>query len=156
VTTNLSDIERLLGQCDLYDAEIIAHGFLPYLRDYRLLVERLDDAPLGVFEYKFVGCMEVRYAVTLPPYAVSMDPRLVEIGAADLPDGFLWAVGSACSAEEGTELSESSDRAKYWTDRLGWPMVEFEIRTNVYSLALVFHSLEIRPAHKTDGMHQNA
>lgn len=152
VANNLSDIECLLSEHELYDAEIVAHGFLPYLRDYQLLVERIDNAPLGLFEYTFEGCMEVRYAVTLPPSAISMDPRLIEIDASEIPDGFVWSVGSVCSAEEGTAVSETSDRAVYWTERLGRPMFEIEIGTNVFALELVFHSLSIRRAVENAGV----
>lgn len=151
MANNLSDIECLLTEHELYDAEIVAHGFLPYLRDYQLLVEQIDNPPLGLFEYTFQGCMEVRYSVTLPPSAISMDPRLIEIGANAVPEGFAWSVGSVCSAEEGTTVSETSDRALYWADRLGRPMFEIEIGTNVFALALVFHSLTIRRAGQDAG-----
>ena len=142
-----SAIEELLREHDLYDAEIIAHGFVPYLRDYRLLVHRLDYAPFGMFEYLFVGCMEARYVVTLPGAAISMDDRLTVADPRDAPvDGFVWSVASACSAEEGVTLTATSERAKYWRDRLGIPMSEIVVGTNVYQLTLVFHDLLIRRA----------
>lgn len=150
MTSNLSDIKNLLGDHDLYDAEIVAHGFLLYLRDYQLLVERIDHPPIGLFDYTFHGCMEVRYTVTLPPGAVSMDPRLIEVGATDVPAGFAWSVGSVCSTEEGVAVSESSDRAMHWAKRLGRPMFEIDIGTNVFALALVFHDLTIRRANNDD------
>ena len=154
--TNLSDIECLLAEHELYDAEIVAHGFQPYFRDYQLLVERISCAPYGLFEYNFEGCMEVRYTVTLPPSAISMDPRLIEIDAPDIPKSFLWSVGSVCSAEEGVTVSDNSERAVAWTERLGRPMFEIEIGTNVFALALVFHELTIRRAGQGDGEDSSA
>jgi hypothetical protein len=152
VSSHLSDLEHRLREHDLYDAEIVAHGFVPYLRDYRLLVDRRSEAPLGLYEYVFSGCMEARYTVTLPPFAISMDERLVDASAEDGPDdAFHWSVGSACSAEEGVTLSASSQRAAYWTERLGRPMFEIVIGTNVFELALVFHGLAIRPTGAVDG-----
>ena len=146
MSSPLSDLEHRLRQHDLYDAEIVAHGFVPYLRDYRLLVDRLSEAPLGLYEYVFTGCMEARYTVTLPPFAISMDERLVDADAEGGPDdAFRWSAGSACSAEEGVTLSASSQRASYWTERLGRSMFEIVIGTNVFELALVFHDLAIRP-----------
>jgi hypothetical protein len=150
--SELSELKVLLAEHELYDADIVAHGFLPYFRDYQLLVERTSNPPYGLFEYTFAGCMEAHYTVTLPPSAISMDPRLVEIGARDVPAGFVWAVGSVCSAEEGLTLSDTSDRAVYWTQRLNRPMFEVEIGTNVFSLALVFHDLQIDHASRADDM----
>jgi hypothetical protein len=152
VSSSLSDIKDRLREYDLYDAEIEAHGFLPYIRDYRLLVDRLSEAPFGLYEYVFTGCMEARYTVTLPPFAISMDERLVDASAAGGPDdAFRWSAGSACSAEEGVTLSASSQRAAYWTERLGRPMFEIVIGTNVFELTLVFHDLIIRPTGAAGG-----
>ena len=144
-------VERRLREYDLFDGEIVAHGFLPYLRDYRLIIHRPDDAPLRVFEYVFVGCMEARYAVTLPPGAISMDARLLDPEAGDAPGGaYRWSVGSARSTQEGVTLSRTTERAAHWTARLGRPMFEIVIGTDVFELALVFHDLVIRPAAVTD------
>lgn len=154
--SDLSAIEVLLARHELYDADIVAHGFVPYLRDYQLLVERISNPPYGLFEYTFDGCMEARYTVTLPPSAISMDPRLIEIGARDVPEGFVWSVGSICSAEEGVSLSETSDRAVYWAKRLNQPMFEVEIGTNVFRLALVFHDLRIDRVSHADGLDPTA
>jgi hypothetical protein len=140
-------VEETLRAYDLYDAEIGPHGFLPTMRDYRLVVERIDYAPVGVFHYDFLGCMEAHYEVTLPPYAISMDDRLLSKDFAHAPDGaFFWAIASACSAEEGMTYSRTTERALYWSKRLGLTMHEVVIGTNVFRLALVFHDLAVQPA----------
>jgi hypothetical protein len=142
-------VEETLRAYDLYDAEIGPHGFLPTMRDYRLVVERIDNAPLGVFHYDFLGCMEARYEVTLPPHAISMDDRLLSKDFTHAPDrspAFFWAVASACSAEEGVTYSRTTERALHWSARLGLPMHEVVISTNVFRLALVFHDLAVQPA----------
>ena len=154
--SDLSDIEILLAEHELYDADIVAHGFLPYFRDYQLLVERISNPPYGLFEYTFDLCMEAHYSVTLPPSAISMDPRLIEIGAREVPEGFVWSVGSVSSAEEGVTVSETSDRAVHWAQRLNRPMFEIEIGTNVFRLALVFHDLRVDRASNTDTMDPTA
>jgi hypothetical protein len=142
-------VEETLHAYDLYDAEIGPHGFLPTMRDYRLVVERIDYAPFGVFHYDFLGCMEAQYEVTLPPHAISMDDRLLSkdfARAPDRPPEFYWAVASACSAEEGVTYSRTTERALHWSALLGLPMHEVVIGTNVFRLALVFHDLAVRPA----------
>jgi hypothetical protein len=142
-------VEETLRVYDLYDAEIGPHGFLPTMRDYRLVVERIDYAPRGVFHYDFRGCMEARYEVTLPPDATSMDDRLLSKDFAHAPDrfsAFFWAVASACSAEEGVMYSRTTERALHWSTLLGLPMHEVVIGTNVFRLALVFHDLVVQPA----------
>ena len=148
-------VEETLRAYDLYDAEIGPHGFLPTMRDYRLVVERIDYAPFGVFHYDFRGCMEARYEVTLPPEAISMDDRLLSRDFAHAPDrpppAFFWAVASACSAEEGVTYSHTSERARHWSVRLGLPMHEVVIGTNVFRLALVFHDLAVQPAPSSAG-----
>ena len=147
-------VEETLRAFDLYDAEIGPHGFLPTMRDYRLVVERIDHPPRGVFRYDFLGCMEARYEVTLPPEAISMDDRLLSkefAHAPDRPPAFFWAVASACSAEEGITYSRTSERALYWSARLALPMHEMVIGTNVFRLALVFHDLAVQPAPNSAG-----
>jgi len=146
------NVTETLQTYDLYDAEIFGHGFTPTMRDYRLLVERLDHAPLGRFQYLFRGCMEAHYVVTLSPGAVSLDDRLLDRQRSqdpDVPLGFQWWVASACSAEEGVHHSRTSERARHWEERLGLPMNELVIGTNVYRLTLVFHDLVVRPAESS-------
>jgi hypothetical protein len=143
--TDSAVVSRILAKYDLYDAGIVAHGFVPYMRDYRLLVDRLDDAPLGRFEYLFRGCVEARYSVTLPPIAINFNDALVDAAAPNTPiDAFHWYVGSAC-VDGGVTLSLESPRAEDWANRLGWPMAEVSIATNVYELVLVFHDLVVQP-----------
>jgi hypothetical protein len=142
-------VEETLRAHDLYDAEIGPQGFLPTMRDYRLVVERFDSGPAALFHYDFLGCMEARYEVTLPPDAVSMDDRLLSQDTANAPDAppaFVWAVASACSSEEGVMYSHTSARAVHWTARLGIPMHEVVIGSNVFRLALVFHRLSVQSA----------
>ena len=141
-------VEETLRAYDLYDAEIVTHGFLPTMRDYRLGVQRLDYEPLGTFDYVFRGCMEARYEVTLRPEAVSLDDRLLDQQSSqelDVPLGFQWWVATACSSEEGVHHSRVSERARFWEERLALPMHELVISTNVYRLALVFHDLVVTP-----------
>ena len=45
-------------------------------------------------------------------------------------------------------LSATSEAAAHWTRRLGHPMFEIVIGTNVYRLALIFHELVMRSAEK--------
>jgi hypothetical protein len=140
-------VEETLRAFNLYDADISLHGFLPTMRDYRLVVYRLADQPLGLFNYDFRGCVEARYELTLPRGAFSMDDRLLDPDAASAPDaplGFQWSAAGATSAEEGVTYSSTSDRARAWTDRLGIPMHEVIIGTNVYRLELVFHDLTVQ------------
>ena len=145
-------VEETLRAFDLYDADIALHGFLPTMRDYRLVVHRLADPPLGLFNYDFRGCVEARYELTLPPGAFTVDDRLLDRDAASAPGaplGFQWWVASATSAEESVTYSSTSDRARVWTERLGMPMHEITIGTNVYRLELVFHDLKIQPASES-------
>jgi hypothetical protein len=148
INTLCMSVKDTLQAWDLYDAEIGPHGFRPTMREYVVRVERIDTPPTGVFDYVFVGCMELRYTVTLRPEAISLDDRLLDreaTGGPDVPEGFAWAVASASSSEEGVRLTTTSDRARHWASQLRVPMHEITIGTNVFDLTLVFHDLHVEP-----------
>ncbi len=58
------------------------------------------------------------------------------------PAGFMWGVKSA-EAYPGWTYVADSERAAIWSKKMGLPMHEIVIETNVYKLSLVFHALVV-------------
>lgn len=156
--THVGVISRTLAEHDLYDTEIVSHGFVPQMRDYRLVVERFEGTVAGRYVYTFRGCVEVAYCLTLPPDAVSLDDSLLDATSAAMPaSAFQWHAATAC-VDGAATLAADSPRAVSWTARLGQPMAEVSIETNVYRLSLVFHDLDIQrvTAERPDTESNNA
>lgn len=131
----------MLQRLDLYDYDILHHGFLSTMRDYMLVVAPPSSgSPLTMV---FEGCVEARYTSAIPPDAFSMDDRLLELSrfeASEIAGYFVWGVQFAVI--ESWQCADDTERALYWTDYYGLPMQECHIETNVYLLDLVFHQLK--------------
>lgn len=130
----------------LLDAAITTHGFVPYMRDYRLLVSRWSDGEQGVpYAYVFTHCVFAEATTMLPPHvwADSWDTPtdLADWQASEEADGFAW--GAAWATVEGAAEVPDSHAAKQWSDRLGRSMREAVIQTNVFELRLVFSELRV-------------
>ena len=137
-------VRELLEREDFSDADVLHHGFVDYMRDYELLIGARDGPPhTDLHRYLFVGCAEALCETTLPPavFVESLGDASVEAGPdspdRDLPKGFIWGVRWA-AAYPGLTYVAGGERARHWTARLGRPMHELLLRTNVYSLRLVF------------------
>jgi hypothetical protein len=136
---------HILAAHDLYDREILAHGFYPNMRDYFLLVGDFGRTPTHYWEYTFRGCVEAGYRLTLKPDSISFDDSLLRLDSAGSVPGFVWGVRSACSAEEGWECSNEEPTARAWAKRLSVPIWYSRIGTNVYELKLWFFALQVEP-----------
>jgi hypothetical protein len=136
-------VREILERESFFDAAILRHGFVDYMRDYELIVEGRDPVSRhDLHRYLFVGTVEVAYELALPRYAVeSFSDDLVPSGAdlanIDVPDGFVWGVRWA-AAYPGLKYRVDGLRAQHWSALLGCPMHEVSIETNVYRLQLVF------------------
>jgi hypothetical protein len=62
--------------------------------------------------------------------------------AAGEPEGFVWGVGWS-TAYPGLTYIDESPRAREWSERLGKPMHEVSIETEVFKLHLVFHDFTV-------------
>jgi hypothetical protein len=140
-------VRELLEREDFFDAAILRHGFVDYMRDYEVIVGGRDGPPhTDVHRYLFVGCAEAvcqtavdpqHFAPSLPDDFVLSGPDYPE---RDDPDGFVWGVRWAVVYPGATYVPDG-ERAREWAARLGRPMHEIFIETNAYSLLLVFADL---------------
>jgi len=141
------ELQNVLNEWNIFDRAITRHGFTPYNRDYRIEIAP-EGAGEGV-EYMFRGCVEAHYENRVVPtaYPAFMDDRFIDHHtweAAGHPQGFVWSVNFA-EAYPGWKYVENSERATSWSHKLGLPMHEVRIETNIYLLTLVFHDLTVRP-----------
>src|SRR5690348_8639492 len=144
-------VRELLEREDFFDAAVVRHGFVDYMRDYEVIVASRDGPPhTDLHRYLFVGCVEAvcRTSIT-PEWFVRSLPDDFVLSGPDYPDkndpeGFIWGVRWAAAFPGLTYLTDG-DRAREWTERLGQRMHEVLLETNAYALRLVF--ADVRYAH---------
>jgi hypothetical protein len=144
------DVREKLDALSFFDGAILGHGFTNYMRDYDILaeVDGADNKELaGRYRYRFTHCVQASYVTSLRDGTLRTSWSDVyteydhwkEDGA---PDGFVWGVCWA-GAYPGLTYVRDSEAAADWSDRLGRPMHEITVETNVYLLRLVFHDVVI-------------
>jgi hypothetical protein len=143
-------VKEKLDSHSFFDGAILSHGFTPYMRDYELVaeVDGTDNKEgAGRFCYRFTYCVQVGYITSLPDagWLAAWDDVYTDYARwkqAGGPVGFVWGVAWA-SAYPGLVYLEGSATANSWSERLGRPMHDIRIETNVFSLSLIFHDVVI-------------
>lgn len=137
-------VEEFLQRETFFDAAILRHGFMDYMRDYEIIVSGRDGPPrTDVHRYQFIGCVEAVVETRVAPdtYAKSLPDGFVYAGPdypeKDDPDGFIWGVRWSC-AYPGLTYVRNGLRAGHWSQALGRPMHEVTIETEAFHLRLVF------------------
>ena len=140
-------VRELLERETFFDAAILRHGFVDYMRDYELIVGARDGAPWDDLHlYHFVGCVEAAYRTRLRPstFAESLSDEFVYAGPdypeQDDPNGFIWGVRYS-TAYPGLTYVEQGERAQHWSAQLGRLMHEVTVETEAFHLRLVFAEL---------------
>lgn len=130
----------------LFDCELIFHGFTPYMRDYEIVVyESVDPNPkYGLvprhLRFLFRYCTEaaVRSRVTPDVWTRSLsDDLLVTRHVSRDSTGYVWGVEGQ-EIYPGATVVRGSERAAYWTDQVGIAFHEVQIEANAQTIALVF------------------
>jgi hypothetical protein len=137
-------VKELLAREDFSDAVIMRHGFTDYMRDYEIIVGARNGPPnTDVHKYQFIGCVEAHYETEILGYFNSSISDDFVFSGPDYPDkdapyGFIWGVRFAETCGRGIEYISKGERARYWSKIIDRNMHELLIRTNAYSLRLVF------------------
>jgi hypothetical protein len=124
----------------LDDIELFRHGFTANFRDYEIEVNRQD----GSFLYRFTHCVTAEVSTVLKDdtWTRSWDDIFTHPERDDAwGDNYTWVRYTV--AYPGPTYHQGSARSSDWERRLGHPMHEASIETNVYKLTLVFHDLVI-------------
>ncbi len=146
----IDEIKRALEE-PLFDSSIVRHSFAPFLRDYDVVAEIFEHQYL----YRFTHCTSLTTSTALSDelWRKSWDDLYIDLAAyehAGRPDdGVLWATCFA-AAYPGAKYIDDSPRARDWSKRLGKPMHEVRIETNLQSIELIFHDLRVRELKPDD------
>jgi hypothetical protein len=144
-----ADLDTVLAQ--LFDRELIFHGFTPYMRDYEMVVyESVDPNPkYGLvprhLRFLYRNCTEavVRSRVRPDVWSRSLsDDLLITRHVSAESTGYVWGV-EAQEIYPGATVVQQSERAAYWTDRVGIVFHEARIEANAQTIALVFAEVSV-------------
>lgn len=144
-----ADLDSVLAQ--LFDRELLFHGFTPYMRDYELVVyESVDPNPkYGLvprhLRFLFRYCTEAAVHSRVRPdvWARSFsDDLLASRHVSRESTGYVWGV-EAQEIYPGATAVQDSERARYWTDQVGIAFHEVHIEANAQTIALVFAEVTV-------------
>src|SRR6202012_619163 len=144
------DPADLAGQLDqLYDSELVHHGFTEYMRDYELIVFQSTDPLSGIaprhLRFLFRCCPEasVRSALAPAVWSRSMDDQLLDQHHVTMQSsGYVWGVQGQ-ELYPGAAVAENSERAQWWSEQVGVPFHEVEILANAHQIRLIFTELQV-------------
>jgi hypothetical protein len=143
-------VKSVLESHDITDGAILRHGFVPYNRDYFVIVQMrkasadllLDEIDV-TWNFLFRGCVYEKYISRVLSF--SMDDRFVDYDQwedSGAPEGFVWGVDRA-DAYPGLFYKDDSKLAFHLAKKFGLELHHVEIQTNTYDLILVFHDVSV-------------
>lgn len=134
---------------ELFDRQLLFHGFTDYMRDYELFVYETVDPRSGHVprhrRFLFRICPEVAVGSRVPPetWARSLGDDLVAASHVSMDStGYIWGVRGQ-EIYPGASLVQGSERARTWTERVGIPFFEARIEANAHVISLVFSALSV-------------
>lgn len=142
---------------EMFDCELVHHGFTNYMRDYEFVVyQSCDPNPkYGLsprhLRFLFRLCPEATVTSRVRPdvWARSLDDSLLDDQRVTLESrGYVWGVQTQC-LYPGASVVESSDRAQFWADAIGVEFHEVVVGANAQSITLVFSEIQVDEV--TDG-----
>jgi hypothetical protein len=139
------DLLALMQRHDMFDNALIFHAYKRYMRDYEIIVEcHVGPAPQGTYSYLFKYCVEVHTVTSVSDsaYKVSLDERLIDYETGKDLDGYVWGVNWS-DLYPGWTLQSNSGKAAEWSRRIGIEFHEVVIKTNAYTINLIFSDLVV-------------
>jgi len=134
---------------ELFDRELIFHGFTPFMRDYDLVIYETVDPRSGLSprhrRFRFRFCTEARVQSRVRPdtWSTSLSDDLVHEESVTVDStGYVWGV---CAQElyPGAKIISDSERANFWHNQVGIPFWEVQIEANAQEIRLVFSELNV-------------
>jgi hypothetical protein len=142
--------QKLKDNLPEFDFGVLRHGYMPYMRDYGVIVQFgvAGREGSGKYECLFTHCVfaSTETRVRDDVWLSSWDDNLIDYEAweaAGHPDGYVWGA-SWSLAYPGLTLVDGSVLAADWSARVKAPMHEVTIETDAYLLRLVFHDVRFR------------
>jgi hypothetical protein len=142
---NLTELLKssILSECDF---GVMEHGFLPHGRDYRFLIEDSLCSDPGTYELIFTHVVDLRYETRIgdTTWQHSWTDEFTDYAKwtqAGAPDGYVFGTEWSL-AYPGLSVSPSSPEAVKWSHRLQRPMFLATVKTDKFSIALIFNSVQ--------------
>ncbi len=140
----IADLDPVLA--DLYDKELVFHGFTPYMSDYEMvLYEPVDPNPkyglvLRHLRFLFRYCTESTVTSRARPDVWNLVPQQrPPQGAARLQGLDRLRLGrGGPGGLPGCHGLQGSKRTAYWADQLGTAFHEVLVEANPQTIGLVF------------------
>lgn len=152
----IADLDSVLGE--LFDNQLIFHGFTPYMRDYEIVVyQPVDPNPkYGLvprhLRVLFRYCTEATIKSRVRPdvWTRSLSDDLLKVRHVSREStGYAWGVEGQ-EIYSGATVIQDSNRAAYWADQLGITFHEVLIEANAQAIDLVFAEatlMEVPPGY---------
>ena len=136
------EVEIILNENDIFDRDILEHGFTKNNRDYKIIVGMPNDES---YEFYFVGCVELNYKNILPKQDLYLDelPTEKDIERFCEEDGgrYLWVEFSVLYP--GLEIIDNSSSTEKWEKLFSKSFHHIRITTNVFELEIVFNKIKV-------------
>jgi hypothetical protein len=134
---------------ELFDNDLVYHGFTCYMRDYELIVFQSADPRSGIaprhLRFLFRICPEVSVRSVVRPevWSRSMDDALLsQRHVTRQSEGYIWGV-QCQELYPGATVMGDSERARSWAGQVGVEFHEVEISANAHQISLVFADLQV-------------
>jgi hypothetical protein len=134
---------------ELFDRQLLFHGYTDYMRDYELFVYETVDPRSGRvprhcrFLFQICPEVEVRSRVSPETWAHSLGDDLVAASHVSVDaTGYIWGVRGQ-EMYPGASLVQDSERARTWTEQVGVSFFEARIEANAHVISLVFSDLKV-------------
>jgi hypothetical protein len=145
----VSDAALQAALDELFDRQLLFHGFTPFMRDYELVIYESVDPRSGLSprhrRFRFQFCTEATVRSRIHPgvWSDSLSNDLVqqEHVTRDLA-GYAWGVRGQ-ELYPGATIVAESERAMYWCEQVGIPFSEVLIEANAHEIRLVFSTLSV-------------
>ena len=134
---------------ELFDNDLMFHGFTDYMRDYELIVYQSADprsefVPRHLrFLFRFCPEVAVRSSVRPEVWSRSLGDHLLDTHHVTRESsGYVWGV--RCQLlYPGATIVQDSERAKVWGEQIGLGFHEVLIEGNAQSIRIVFSDLVV-------------
>jgi hypothetical protein len=133
---------------DVFDQALVFHGFTDYMRDYDVFVYATADPRTGIapeyLRYRFKHCVRASVTSAASPetWSRSLDDRLIDFEQGRELDGLVWGVRWQV-LYPGAKLLPGTAETEVWSARLGRPVHEAMIETNIHTISLIFSDLSV-------------
>jgi hypothetical protein len=128
-----NELEEIFKKYDIFDGAILEHGFTKNNRDYRIVIDTINNK---LYEFYFIGCVELKYTNILSTQELSFEDYQDESYT-----GYVWVDFSVLYP--GVEIIKESKLISKWIEKYHKEFNHIKITTNVFELEIVFNKLNV-------------